>query len=73
MICVYPATCTDFSGNGLGVVQPQSCMVTETLNGEWKLTLVHLINEYGKWMRLREGNILRAPVLAAVYRARSAP
>ena len=25
MICVYPAACTDFSGNGLGVVQPQSC------------------------------------------------
>ena len=27
MICVYPAACTDFSGNGLGVVQPQSCTV----------------------------------------------
>ena len=30
MICVYPAACTDFSGNGLGVVRPQSCTVTET-------------------------------------------
>ena len=38
MICVYPAACTDFSGNGLGVVRPQSCTVTETLNGEWELT-----------------------------------
>ena len=66
MICVYPATCTDFSGNGLGVVQPQSCTVTETLNGEWELTLVHPIDEYGKWMRLGEGNILRAPVPAAM-------
>lgn len=22
MICVYPADCTDFSGNGLGAVMP---------------------------------------------------
>ena len=61
MICVYSATCTDFSGNGLGVVSPQSCTVTETLNGEWELTLTHPIDEYGKWQRLTEGNILRAP------------
>ena len=48
MICVYPAACTDFSGNGLGAVRPQSCTVTETLNGEWELTLVHPIDEYAK-------------------------
>ena len=66
LICVYPADCADFSGNGLGVVQPQSCTVTETLNGEWELTLVHPIDEYGKWTRLSEGNILRAPVPAAM-------
>ena len=66
MICIYPADCSDFSGNGLGVVQPQSCTVTETLNGEWELTLVHPIDEYGKWTRLSEGNILRAPVPAAM-------
>ena len=66
MICVYPAACTDFSGNRLGVVQPQSCTVTKTLNGEWELTLVHPIDEYGKWTRLSEGNILRAPVPAAM-------
>ena len=48
VICVYPAAGTDFSDNGLGVVQPQSCTVTETLNGEWELTLVHPIDEYAK-------------------------
>ena len=66
MICVYPANCTDFSGNGLGVVTPMSCTVTETLNGEWELTLVHDIDERGKWTRLSEGCILRAPVPAAM-------
>ena len=66
MICVYPANCTDFSGNGLGVVTPMSCTVTETLNGEWELTLVHDIDERGKWTRLSEGCILRSPVPAAM-------
>ena len=66
MICVYPADCTDFSNNGLGVVTPMSCTVAETLNGEWELTLVHDIDERGKWTRLSEGCILRAPVPAAM-------
>ena len=66
MICVYPANCTDFSSNGLGAVTPMSCTVTETLNGEWELTLVHDIDERGKWTRLSEGCILRAPVPAAM-------
>ena len=66
MICVYPADCTDFSNNGLGAVSPMSCTVTETLNGEWELTLVHDIDGRGKWTRLSEGCILRAPVPAAM-------
>ena len=45
---------------------PMSCTVTETLNGEWELTLVHDIDEHGKWTRLSEGCILRAPVPAAM-------
>ena len=43
-----------------------SCTVTETLNGEWELTLLHDIDERGKWTRLSEGCILRAPVPAAM-------
>ena len=66
MIFVYPSDCTDFSNNGLGAVSPQSCTVTETLNGEWELTLVHPIDDLGKWQRLTEGCIIRAPVPAAM-------
>ena len=66
MICVYPADCTDFSNNGLGAVNPTSCTVTETLNGEWELTLVHPIDERGKWQKLTDGGILRVPVPAAM-------
>ena len=66
MICVYDPDCTDFSTNGLGPVSPQSATVTEKLNGEYELTLVHPLDEAGKWQRLAEGRILRAPVPAAM-------
>jgi len=66
LICVYPADCTDFSNNGLGAVSPTSCTVTETLNGEWELTLVHPIDERDKWRKLTDGGILRVPVPAAM-------
>ena len=66
MIYVYPADCTDFSTNGKGTLSPLSAEVTETLNGEYELTLVHPIDEAGKWQRLVEGCILRAPVPAAM-------
>ena len=66
MICVYPADCSDFSTNGNGTLSPLSANVTETLNGEYELQLVHPIDEAGKWQRLVEGCILRAPVPAAM-------
>ncbi|HML46758.1 MAG TPA: hypothetical protein PKE04_08430 [Clostridia bacterium] len=65
MISVYGPNAMDFIGHGLGVLLPLSCTVTETLNGEWELTLVHPIDEDGKWTRLSYGNILKAPVPAA--------
>ena len=66
MICVYPADCTDFSTNGNGALSPLIATVTETLNGEYELSLVHPIDETGKWQRLVEGCIIRAPVPAAM-------
>ncbi len=66
MICIYPADCTDFSTNGNGTLSPLTAIVTETLNGEYELELAHPIDEAGKWRRLVEGCILRAPVPAAM-------
>ena len=66
MICVYPADCMDFSTNGNGTLSPLSAVVTETMNGEYELELVHPIDEAGKWQRLVEGCILRAPVPASM-------
>ena len=47
MICFYPAVCTDFSTHGNGILAPLSAEVTEWLNGEYELTLVHPIDETG--------------------------
>ena len=66
MICVYPADATDFSTNGNGVLAPLTAQVTETLNGEYELQLTHPIDAGGKWRRLVEGCILRAPVPASM-------
>lgn len=66
MICVYPADCTDFSTNDNGTLAPLSAEVTETVNDEFELTLVHSIDEAGKWQRLVEDYILRVPVPAAM-------
>lgn len=65
MICVYSPDCIDFSTNGNGVLSPLTAQVTETLNGEYELQLTHPIDDAGKWQRLVEGCILRAPVPAA--------
>ena len=65
MLCVYPPDCTNFSGNGLGTISPSSALVKETLNGEYELEIVHPLDETGKWHRLKEGYIIRAPVPSA--------
>ena len=63
MICVYPADCTDFSTNGNGTISPLTAEVTETLNGEYELTVVHPIDDEGKWQRLVEGCIIDVHVV----------
>lgn len=62
MICVFPKDATDFQTNGLSPLAPISCEVTEELNGEYRLEMVHPYDEAGKWKHLAIGNIIRAPV-----------
>ena len=66
MLCVYPANCTDFSNNGMGIISPSSAIVKETLNGSYELEIVHPYDANGKWQRLVEGYIVRTPVPAAM-------
>lgn len=66
MICIYEQNATDFSTNGLGALYPTSCKVSATLNGEYELELEHPYDEYGKWRRIMDGRIIRAPVPTAM-------
>ena len=64
MITVYDSAETDFTTNGLGPLDPVECVINETLNGRWELTLTHTRDELGKSGRLQMGNIIKAPVPA---------
>ena len=64
MITIYERDATDFTGNGLGKLTPKSCTVTETMNGAYEVTLVHPIDEAGKFKRIAEERIIRVPVPA---------
>ena len=61
-ICVFPATATDFSTNGLAVLTPFSAPVHEIAGGEYSLTLEHPMDRHGKWLLLTEETLIRSPV-----------
>lgn len=64
MICIFDASCTDFSTNGLGPLSPTGLTIYEALNGRWEIRMEHPIDDWGKWLRLKQGRILRVPVPA---------
>lgn len=48
-----------FDNNGLAILNPISCRVTEELNGGWNLSLVHPKDPEGKWKFILEMNIIK--------------
>lgn len=61
-ICVYDQSCTDFSTNGLGLLTPTECTVTEELNGAWEVKLVQPIDDTNRWAQLYAGAVIKLPV-----------
>lgn len=61
LIRVYPydEPQNGFDGNGLAVLDPESCESEKELNGRWDVTLTHLIDSWGKWKNLIGQNILK--------------
>lgn len=51
---------TDFNNNGLRILTPISCEITEELNGVYELCLTHPFDKEGRWKELRELNIIKA-------------
>lgn len=65
MIKVFRRAETDWSTNGLAILEPTSAVVTEVAGGNYELTLEHPIDSRGKWLNLEIDNVLRAPVPGA--------
>jgi phage minor structural protein len=59
-VSVYSMRETNFSNNGLRILRPTSCTITEELNGDYSLTLTHPCDAEGTWLLLREFNIIKA-------------
>lgn len=57
MICLFPKDTTDFSTNGLKVLQPIACMVKETVNDAYVLTITMPMWDTS----VSEDMIIRAP------------
>lgn len=59
-ISVYAPDEKDFSHNGLGILMPTSCEITEVLKGEYSLTMSHPLDEWGNWKLILELYIIKA-------------
>ena len=58
-ISVFDSKETDFEHNGLRVLSPTMCEITEELNGAYELTLTHPIDTNNNWLYLNEFNIIK--------------
>lgn len=68
-ISVYAPNETDFSHNGLRILMPTECTITEVLNGEYSLSITHPRDEWGIWKYVRENYIIKAQgQLFRIYR-----
>ncbi len=68
-ISIYLPNETDFSHNGLRILCPTACEITEVLNNEYSLTLTHPRDEWGNWQFIRENYIIKAQgQLFRIYR-----
>lgn len=61
-ICVYDMhnPQDEFNDNGLAILAPVKCEISEELNGLFELTLEHPVDPEGRWSRLLELNIIKA-------------
>lgn len=58
-ISVFDSQETDFEHNGLRILSPTICEITEELNGAYELTLIHPIDTDNNWLYLNEFNIIK--------------
>lgn len=74
MIQVYSPGNTDFDHNGDAALMPESCYLRAVLNSEWRLEMVHPVDDRGLWALVVENAVLKVPTWQdreQLYRIRS--
>ena len=67
-VSVYDITTAnkeDFNGNGVCILCPTECRVKQVENGGWSVSMIHPMDDDGKWKYIRERNYLK--VLGQVF------
>lgn len=59
MITIHTPNTLDFSDNGLGILEPMSCVLSVAINGAWSLELEHPFDEDEKYKRIEKNNIIK--------------
>ena len=61
MIQIYKKGNTDFVYNGETVLMPEKCTLNTKLNDAWEMTLIHPVDEEGRWKYIKEEAVICAP------------
>ena len=65
MIQIYSPSNTDYTKNGEAVLLTESCEISAELKGPWSLTLVHPLDDEGRWKHIEENAVLKVPTWMA--------
>ena len=61
MIQIYLKENEKYEQNGDLTLTPVACSLEAVLNGEWELTLEHLIDDEGRWKYIKTDNVISCP------------
>lgn len=65
MINIYAPGATDWASNGLAILLPTECKISETAGGSYELEMTHPITDDLRWKTIAKGCVIKAPVPAA--------
>lgn len=65
MINIYAPGTDNWANNGLAILLPTSCKISETAGGSYELELTHPITDDLRWKTIAEGCVIKAPVPAS--------
>ncbi len=61
MIQIYKRGNTDFEHNGDITIFPAACILQTKLNGAWELSMLHPLDDEGRWKYIEEESVICAP------------